>query len=172
MNKLSVLVGIALGVVFSAFAFGMAFKIAAPTMFFKEVKSTYDFEKTVDLIASRINKKEGWRVTTIIDQQKEVLEHGGVDVGKVKIIKFCNGKLSGEMLNADESKFMATKMPLSISVYEKSDGRVIIGVIIGLSNGYLMARLFAGTHEGEIMEKVVTDMESILNFMHFRFTIF
>ena len=137
-------------------------------MFFKEVKSTYSFEKTVDLISSRINKKEGWRVTTIIDQRKEVLENGGPDVGKVKIIKFCNGKLSGEMLNADESKFMATKMPLSISVYEKSDGRVIIG----LSNGYLMARLFSGTREGEIMEKVVTDMESILNFTHFRFTMF
>lgn len=72
------------------------------------------------------------------------------------------------MLAADESKFMATKMPLSISVYEKSDGRVVIG----LSNGYLMARLFSGTREGEIMEKVVKDMESILAFMHFRFTLF
>ena len=72
------------------------------------------------------------------------------------------------MLGADESKYMATKMPLSISVYEKSDGRVIIG----LSNGYLMARLFSGTREGDIMEKVVTDIESILSFMNFRYTTF
>lgn len=167
MSKLSVLIGMVLGVVLSAFVFGLAFKIAAPTLFFKEVKSSYDFEKTVDLISSRINKQEGWHVTTIIDQQKEVLEYGGADVGKVKIIKFCNGKLSGEMLSADESKFMATKMPLSISVYEKSDGRVIIG----LSNGYVMSRLFIGTREGKIMQKVVKDMEEILSFMHFRFTI-
>jgi len=168
MNKLSVSIGIVLGVVFSAFIFGLAFKVAAPTMFFKEVKSTYGFDKTVDLIKNRINAKDGWHVTTIIDQQKEVLEHGGKDVGKVKIIKFCNGKLSGEMLGVDESKFMATKMPLSISVYEKSDGRVIIG----LSNGYVMARLFSGTREGDIMEKVVKDIESILSFMNFRYTTF
>jgi len=107
-------------------------------------------------------------VTTVIDQQKEVLENGGEDVGKVKIIKFCNGKLSGEMLSKDRSKFMATKMPLSISVYEKNNGQVVIG----LMNGYVMARLFAGTPEGDIMQKVVKDMEAILSFIHFRFTIF
>ncbi len=167
-SKLSILVGVVLGLVFSVFVIGIAFKVAAPTMFFKEIKSAYDFDKTVELISSRINAKDGWHVTTIIDQQKEVIDDGGQDVGKVKIIKFCNGKLSGEMLMADESKFMATKMPLSISVYEKSDGRVVIG----LMNGYIMARLFSGTREGEIMEKVVRDMESILSFTHFRFTIF
>ena len=168
MNKLSVTIGMVLGVVFSAFIFGIAFKVAAPTMLFKEVKSTYAFDKTVELIKNRINSKDGWHVTSIIDQQKEILQNGGKDVGKVKIIKFCNGKLSGEMLSADESKFMATKMPLSISIYEKSDGRVIIG----LSNGYLMARLFSGTREGDIMEKVVKDIESILSFMNFRYTTF
>jgi len=168
MNKLSVLVGAILGLVLGAFVFGIALKVATPTLFFKEVKSTYDFEKTVELIKSRINKQDGWHVTTIIDQQKEVLEHDGPDVGKVKIIKFCNGKLSGEMLMADESKFMATKMPLSISVYEKSNGQVIIG----LANGYIMARLFSGTREGDVMEKVIKDMEEILGFLHFRYTIF
>ena len=166
--KLAVLIGGVLGVVFSAFVFGLAFKVAAPTMFFKEIKSTYEFDKTVEMLKSRINSQNGWHVTTVIDQQKEVLEHGGSDVGKVKIIKFCNGKLSGEMLADDGSKFMATKMPLSISVYEKSDGRVVIG----LMNGYVMARLFSGTREGIIMEKVVKDMEEILSFVHFRFTIF
>ena len=167
-NKLAVFVGIVLGFVFSVFVFGIAFKVAAPTMFFKEITSTYDFDKTVELIETRINKQDGWHVTTTIDQRQEVLEDGGDDVGKVKIIKFCNGKLSGEMLMADESKFMAAKMPLSISVYEKSDGRVVIG----LMNGYVMARLFSGTREGEIMEEVVRDIEEILGFMHFRFTIF
>ncbi len=168
MNKLSVLVGVVLGVVFSAFVFGIAFKVAAPTIFFKEISSTKDFDKTVEIITNRINKQSGWHVTNIINQRKEVLDYGGEDVGRVKIIKFCNAKLSGEMLSADSSKFMATKMPLSISVYEKSDGRVVIG----LMNGYVMARLFAGTPEGDIMQKVVKDMEEILSFIHFRFTIF
>lgn len=168
MSKFFVVIGVVLGLVLGAFVYGLAFKVAAPSMLFKEVKSPYSFEKTVHLLQKRINSQEGWHVTTVIDQQKEILEYGGADVGKVKIIKFCNAKLSAEMLSADESKFMATKMPLSISVYEKSDGRVIIG----LSNGYLMARLFSGTREGEVMEKVVKDMEHILSFMHFRFTLF
>jgi len=167
-TKLTILIGMALGIVLSAFVFGLAFKVAAPTMFFKEITSTNDFDKTVRIITTNINKQDGWHVTTIIDQQKEVLDNGGNDVGKVKIIKFCNGALSGEMLSADSSKFMATKMPLSISVYEKSDGRVVIG----LMNGYIMARLFSGTREGEIMQKVIKDMEEILSFVHFRFSIF
>ncbi len=160
--------GVILGFVLSLFVVGFIFKLAAPTMFFKEITVPYDFDKTVRMLETRINKQEGWHVTAVIDQQKEVLGHGGQDVGKVKIIKFCNGALSGVMLSEDSSKFMAAKMPLSIAVYEKGDGRVTIG----LMNGYVMARLFAGTREGDIMEKVVKDIENILGFVHFRFTIF
>jgi len=168
MNKLSLVVGMVLGLVLSVFVVGIAFKVATPTMFFKEITSTYDFEKTVNLLQTRINKQDGWHVTGIIDQQKEILNGGGLDVGKVKIIKFCNASFAGEMLSEDSSKFMATKMPLSISVYEKSDGRVVIG----LMNGYVMARLFSGTREGDVMEKVMKEMEQILGFLHFRYTLF
>ena len=167
-NKKGILIGMILGLVLSLFVTGLAFKVAAPTMFFKEVSVPHDFDKTVRILQTRINKQEGWHVTDVIDQQKEVLDNGGEDVGKVKIIKFCNGKLSGIMLSDDSSKFMAAKMPLSIAVYEKSDGRVTIG----LMNGYIMARLFSGSREGEIMEEVVKDIEEILGFLHFRFTIF
>ena len=168
MNKLSILVGAVLGLVLSIFVMGIGFKIAAPTMLLKEVKSSYEFDKTVELLKTRINKQEGWHVTNVINQQEEIVNHGGADTGKVKIIKFCNAKYASEMLSSDDSKFMATKMPLSISVYEKSDGRVIIG----LSNGYVMARLFSGRREGVIMEKVIKDMEEVLSFTHFRFTLF
>ena len=146
----------------------MAFKFAAPHILFKEVGVNFSFDKTVELLVKRLNAKEGWHVTNVIDQQKEILDNGGVDVGKVKIIKFCNGKLSGEMLSDDDRKFMSVKMPLSIAVYEKSDGRVIVN----LANGYVMARLFKGRSEGEIMQRVVKDMEDILSFIHFRYTIF
>jgi len=167
-NKIGLYVGMVIGVIVSLFIVGMAFKVATPTMFFKEIKSSYDFDKTVDVITKRINKQNGWHVTTIIDQEKEILQNGGLDVGKVKIIKFCNARLSGEMLKNDGSKYMSVKMPLSISVYEKSDGEVMIGMM----NGYIMARLFAGTPEGDVMENVVKDIESVMSFLHFRFTVF
>ena len=88
MNKLSVLIGIVLGVVFSAFAFGIAFKVAAPTMFFKEVKSTYAFDKTVDLIKNRINAKDGWHVTTIIDSKKRFYKMVVKMLEKLKLSNF------------------------------------------------------------------------------------
>lgn len=166
--RLALLVGIILGVVFSFFIIGIVFKSAAPSMFFKEVKSTYSIEKTVNLITTRINNKEGWHVTDVIDQQKEIIAGGAQDVGKVKIIKFCNAKYSAKMLSSDESRFMAVKMPLSIAVYENSNGNVMIS----LMNGYLMARLFSSSREGDIMEMVVKDMEEILGFLHFRFNTF
>ncbi|MFT7824079.1 MAG: DUF302 domain-containing protein [Sulfurimonas sp.] len=168
MEKRTLLIGMILGLVLSIFVAGFAFKTAAPTMLFKEVNVPHGFDKTVQMIQDRINHQEGWHVTGVVDQQKEILENGGKDVGKVKIIKFCNGKLSGEMLGRDGSKFMAAKMPLSIAVYEKSDGRVTIG----LMNGYLMARLFSGSREAVIMEQVIKDMEEIMSFTHFRFTLF
>ncbi|UFH59277.1 DUF302 domain-containing protein [Sulfurovum mangrovi] len=168
MKKRTLLIGMILGLVVSIFVTGSAFKTAAPTMFFNEVNVPYSFDKTVQMLQDRINKQEGWHVTGVIDQQKEILEHGGEDVGKVKIINFCNGKLSGEMLSRDKSKFMAVNMPLGIAVYEKSDGRVTIG----LTNGYFMARLFSGRDEAVIMEQVIQDMEEILSFIHFRYTLF
>ena len=168
MNKISLFVGIALGLVFSIFVVGISLKIAAPSVLLKEIASPYEFDKTLKILEDRLNTKEGWHVTEIIDQQEEIITHGGTDCGKVKIIKFCNAKYASQMLSADESKVMSTNMPLSISVYEKSDGRVMIG----LSNGYMMARLFSGRSEGAIMQKVVSEMEEVLNFTHFRFTIF
>lgn len=168
MNKKSLIVGVVLGTVFGIFLAALSFKFAAPTSLFKEVGVHYDFEKSVELIVNRLNAKEGWHVTDVIDQQAEVLKYGGGDIGKVKIIKFCNANYASQMLSADERKYMSVKMPLSISVYEKSDGRVYIG----LQNGYMMSRLFKGSKEGDVMQKVVKDMEDILGFLHFRYTIF
>jgi uncharacterized protein (DUF302 family) len=168
MNKLSVLVGLALGMVFSVFFTGLVLKIAAPTTLFKEIKSTYGFEKTVSMIQTKIDNKEDWHVTAIIDQQKEILNFGGKDVGKIKIIQFFNPKLSAQMLLDDDTKFMSTKMPHSISVYEKNDG----SVTIGLMNAHVMAELFSLTKEGVAMQKVAKDMESVLSFLHFKSTIF
>ncbi len=168
MNKRVLIAGFLLGVVFSFFAIPLIFKASAKQIFFKEITSPYSFEKTVKLIADKINHQSGWHVVNIINQEEEIIKHGGKDVGRVKIIKFCNAKLSATMLGSDDRKFMSVKMPLSISVYELSNGKVEVG----LMNGYLMARMFSGTKTGDVMESVVKDMESIMGFVHFRFSIF
>ncbi|WP_456471098.1 DUF302 domain-containing protein [Caminibacter sp.] len=168
MNKRSLIGGIILGFVVAVFIIPLMFKIAAEDMLFKQVKSPYDFEKTVQVLVNRINKQPGWHIVSVINQEEEIKKYGGPDVGPVKIIKFCNAKYAGEMLKDDRTKFMAVKMPLSIAVYEDSMGRVYIS----LMNGYLLTRMLSLTPESKIMEKVVRDIQNILSFVHFRYSIF
>ncbi|MEO1928156.1 MAG: DUF302 domain-containing protein [Nautiliaceae bacterium] len=157
MNKRTLIGGIIIGLVIGMFLTGLFLKISARNMLFKQVSSPYSFEKTVNLITKRISNTPGWHVVAVINQ-----------VGKVKIIKFCNAKYASKMLSDDDTKFMAVKMPLSIAVYETSNGEVKIS----LMNGYLLTRMLSGTKEATIMEKVVRDIQNILGFLHFRYSIF
>ena len=168
MNKRSLIGGFILGAVLTLFIVPLLFKMSAENMLFKQIKSPYSFEKTVNILTNRISHQPGWHVVTVINQEEEIKKYGGVDVGKVAIIKFCNAKYAGEMLSDDDTKFMAVKMPLSIAVYENSKGEVFIS----LMNGYLLTRMLSGTKEAKIMEKVVKDIENILAFVHFRYSLF
>ena len=167
MNR-NLIAGGILGFVLALFIIPLMFKISAENMLFKQVKSPYDFDKTVKILTDRISNKKGWHVVDVINQQEEIKKYGGPDVGNIKIIKFCNAKYAGEMLKNDKTKFMAVKMPLSIAVYEDSNGRVYIS----LMNGYLLTRMLSLTDESKIMQKVVTDIQDILGFLHFRYSIF
>jgi len=168
MNKRSFIGGIIIGAVAALFIIPLLFKFSAQNMLFKQVISPYSFEKTVKILKQRISNQKGWHVVTVIDQEEEIKKYGGPDVGKVAIIKFCNAEYAGEMLSDDDTKFMAVKMPLSIAVYEDKKGTVKIS----LMNGYLLTRMLSGTKEAKIMEKVVRDIQNILGFVHFRYSIF
>jgi len=168
MNKKSFFGGLIIGAVTAMFIVPLIFKFSAQNMLFKQIVSPYSFEKTVNLITQRISNTPGWHVVTVINQEEEIKKYGGPDVGKVAIIKFCNAKYAGRMLIDDDTKFMAVKMPLSIAVYEDSKGIVRIS----LMNGYLLTRMLSGTKEAKIMENVVRDIQRILGFVHFRYSIF
>ncbi len=132
-----------------------------------EHKSPYDYNKTVETIISRINGKDGWKVISVIDQAEEIRKGGGGDVGKVAIIKYCNAKYASQMLSADERKKMAVAMPISIAVYEKSNGECVVSV----NNGVMTSKIYGGRTE-EIIENVSREVEEILGFMAFKFTRF
>ena len=166
--KRGLIAGLILGLAFGVYLAGFFMKEASTNMLFKEIPVNYSFDKTVNLLVNRINSQKGWHVTNIVNQEAVIKKYTNKDVGKVKIIKFCNPEYAYEMLKNDGDKVMAVKMPLSIAVYEKSDGKVVIG----LMNGYLLTRMMSGTYKAKIMEKVVKDIESILGFVHFRYTIF
>jgi uncharacterized protein (DUF302 family) len=133
----------------------------------KELKSPYDFDKTVKVMAERINLKEGWHVTTIIDQNKETIENGGFAIGNFKIIKYCHGGYSARMLKADDRKKLGNMMPKSFAVYEKSDGQVFISTM----NGAIMGKIFGGEIE-TIIEEVSLEVEDMMRFINLKYTLF
>lgn len=159
----SVLIGFLIGILFS----GIAISVSSKEMLVKEFKSPYDFNKTVEVMEARINNADGWHVTEIIDQNKEVQANGGFDIGNFKIIKYCHGGYSSEMLKADDRKKMGNMMPKTFAVYEKSDGQVFVSTM----NGGIMGKLFGGEIE-KIIEEVSLEVEGMMRFINLKYTLF
>ena len=155
--------GFLLGIIFS----GIFANISSGEMMIKEIKSPYDFEKTVEVLTNRINQQKCGHVTSVIDQNEAVSENGGFSIGKYKIIQYCSGSNSAQMLSVDDRRKLGVMMPKSFAVYEKSDGQVYLSTM----NGAIMGKLFGGETE-EIIEKVSLEVESILQFVNFKFTLF
>jgi len=159
----TLLFGFIAGIIFA----GVAVSVSSGEMMVKEFKSPYGFDKTVEVVANRINEAKGWHVTEIIDQNKEVKENGGFEIGNFKIIKYCNGGYSARMLNADDRKKIGNMMPKTFAVYEKSDGQVFVSTM----NGGIMGKLFGGETE-KIIEEVSLEVEHMMRFINLKYTLF
>lgn len=155
--------GVLAGIIFTA----VTLNLSAGRMMIKEMKSPYDYEKTIETIVNRVNSMDEWHIVTVYDMNKEVLENGGKPIGKYSIIKYCSGKYASEMLSADDRKPIGAMMPKAFAVYEKSDGQVYLAT----SNGAVMGKLFGGETE-TLIEKVSLEVEDMLRFMNFKFSIF
>jgi uncharacterized protein (DUF302 family) len=122
-TKLIIIVNLIFGFLAGILFTSIAISLSTGEMMVKEFKSPYDFDKTVEVMAQRINEKPGWHVTDIIDQNAEVKAHGGFEIGNFKIIKYCNGKYSAEMLKTDDRKKIGNMMPKTFAVYQKMTDR-------------------------------------------------
>ncbi|MDV7186074.1 DUF302 domain-containing protein [Lutibacter sp. TH_r2] len=166
-TKVLTIVSVAFGFIVGIIFTGITISISSSEMMVKEFKSPYNFEKTVHVITQRINNKDGWNVTGIIDQNKEVTENGGFEIGNFKIIKYCHGGYSARMLKADDRKKIGNMMPKSFAVYEKSDGQVFVSTM----NGGVMGKLFGGEIE-VIIEEVSLEVEDMMRFINLKYTLF
>lgn len=166
-KKILVIVSVLGGLVFGVFFTGMALNLSSEKMMLMEIKSPYEFEKTVEVISNRINNKDGWKVTGVIDQNQAVVDGGAPSIGKFVIIKYCSAKFSSEMLMADNRKKIGVMMPKSFAVYEKSNGQVYIST----ANGGTMGKMF-GADAAEVLEKVSLDVEGIMSFVNLKFNVF
>jgi uncharacterized protein (DUF302 family) len=163
-----------IAIVFAVFGFfagivftGIAINLSAGSMMLKEMKSPYDYEKTIETVVTRIEAQPQWHVVTVYDMNHEVVGNGGKPIGKYSIIKYCSGEFASEMLSNDDRKPMGAMMPKAFAIYEKADGQVYLAT----ANGAVMGKLFGGETEN-IIERVSLQVEEILRFMNFKFTIF
>jgi uncharacterized protein (DUF302 family) len=165
--KLAVIAAIIMGFLGGVIFTGIAINLSAGNMMLKEMKSPYDYEKTVDTIVNRVKAAPGWHIVKVYDMNEEVLANGGTPIGKYSVIQYCSGAYASRMLGADDRKRIGAMLPKNFAVYEKSDGQVYVAT----ANGAVMGKLFGGETEG-IIERVSLEVEGMLRFMNFKFSLF
>jgi uncharacterized protein (DUF302 family) len=129
-----------------------------PGMMLHENPSPYGLEETVSKIKDSAIKK-GWVVPSVKPLHKSILKHGGGEVEPVMLVNLCNANHAYNILHEDENKIISVFMPCTISVYQKSDGKVYIGTM----NAGLLGQMFSGT-VAEVMADVAADQQSFIEF--------
>jgi uncharacterized protein (DUF302 family) len=122
----------------------------------KVYKSKVGFDETVSAVAEAA-PKNGWQVSDIRDLDKEFQEAGLSNTTKVKIIYLCDPQGSYEILKDDSGKSMSVMMPMGVSIYEMSDGRVEIAAM----NLGMMSAVFSGVAK-EILSGGAANLERTL----------
>jgi len=125
-------------------------------MMFKVYQSKLDFDETVSAVAEAA-PRNGWQVPEIRDLQKEYQEAELSDTTRVKIIYFCNPQGGYDILKDDSNKSMSVMMPMGVSIYETSDGRVEIAAM----NLGMMSVMFSGVVK-EVLNSGATNLEKTL----------
>ncbi len=125
-------------------------------MMFKVYKSKLGFDETVSAVAEAATRN-GWQIPDIRDLQKEYQEAGFSGMTKVKIMYFCNPQGGYDILKDDRNKSMSVMMPMGVSIYETSDGRVEIAAM----NLGMMSGMFSGAVQ-EVLSNGAANLEKTL----------
>jgi uncharacterized protein (DUF302 family) len=125
-------------------------------MMFKVYKSKLGFDETVSAVTEAA-PRNGWQFPDIRDLQKEYQEAGLSEMTKVKIVYFCNPQGGYDILKDDSNKSMSVMMPMGVSIYETSDGRVEIAAM----NLGMMSGMFSGAVQ-EVLSNGATNLEKTL----------
>ncbi len=106
--------------------FGILFlqSCVSEKLMFKESKSKYDFEATVNKVKEEFSKD--WLVPWETDIQRRYLAEGYTDMTKATIIPICRPEGGYNIIQHDKYKLITPLMPLQISVYEKADSSVYV----------------------------------------------
>ena len=125
-------------------------------MMFKVYRSKLGFDETVSTVAEAASRN-GWEIPDIRDLQEEYHKAGLSDMTKVKILYFCNPQGGYDILKEDRNKSMSVMMPMGVSIYQTSDGRVEIAAM----NLGMMSGMFSGAVK-DVLSNGAVNLEKTL----------
>jgi uncharacterized protein (DUF302 family) len=149
----NVVFGIIIGTVLTV----MFIWINAPGLMLKEYESPYDVDTTVEKIRNNA-ASEQWVVPGVSSIDKSIKKHGGGELPPIRLVNICKADYAYNILKEDDNKIVSVFMPCTISVYEKSDGKVYIGTM----NAGLLGKMFGGTVAEIMGEKVAADQKKFI----------
>ena len=155
MNKKVILAGIG-GFVLGVLLVGLVGFLMAPNLMMIEDESPLGYEETVQAIQDAAAAHE-WKVPAVHAIHKSV-NKAGCNVLPVSVIELCQPDHAARVLEDDDARIVSSMIPCRLSVYETSDGKVIISRM----NTGLVSKVFGGLVT-EVMAQASAETEQLLS---------
>lgn len=125
-----------------------------PQMFL-QTESPKSLSETIKVFREEV-AAGGWSILNVTNMAG-ILSERGYTISPVLIFDVCSGKYSASILSKDENRFVTPLMPCRISIYQTSQGKVIIARL----NAKSMAPMFS-PDLADTMTKSGEDVEVII----------
>jgi len=150
------IISFAAGALLTLLIAGFVMFQSAPGLMIIEDESPLGYEETIQAIQSSA-AENGWKVPAVHEIDLSVAK-AGYDVLPVSVIELCHPDHAARILKEDNARVVASMMPCRVSVYETSDGRVIVSRM----NTKLVSQVFGGLVQ-EVMADASVESEEILS---------
>jgi len=127
----------------------------SPHPMFIETVSPANLPTTVNAFLEEV-RAAGWSNLGTTNMAG-ILSERGFTLDPVLILHPCSGRLSAQLLDNDETRFVSSMIPCRVAIYQTSDDRVIISRI----NSAAMAKMMP-SKVADIMASAGTGVEEII----------
>jgi uncharacterized protein (DUF302 family) len=127
------------------------------SLMIQEYPSPFGIEETAARIQGNM-QEAGWDLSGL-RSPSNTIRRLGATVPNVLLVEACKPDYSKPILKDDNTRILSILMPCTITVYEKADGKVYMG----LMNTGLMGQLF-GPMVASVMRKVSADQQKFITF--------
>jgi uncharacterized protein (DUF302 family) len=126
-----------------------------PALMLIEHKSSRNYDDTVAALSAALAEKQDWRVLVVNDYQKSVAAFAALE--RVGSLNICNPRYASRILANDVDRGVTAFMPLSIGVYEDTQGQVYVSTL----NVGLMGMMFGG-NIADVMGMAGKDLDAVV----------